>query len=99
MDEDEAALHEQQAVLHLELAKLESVSPDSPEAVAARHEIETIIATLDILYPNTAPVILSDGSEKLLRKHVEVWFMGCHSDVGGGNDRNDDPSLSNIPFR
>ena len=32
-------------------------------------------------------------------KMVECWFMGCHSDVGGGNDLNGDESLSNIPFR
>jgi hypothetical protein len=25
--------------------------------------------------------------------------MGCHSDVGGGNDVNMGESLSNIPFR
>jgi uncharacterized protein (DUF2235 family) len=31
--------------------------------------------------------------------HKEVWFMGSHSDVGGGNDPNANPSLSNITFR
>ncbi|CAE6520158.1 unnamed protein product [Rhizoctonia solani] len=31
---------------------------------------------------------------------LEVWFAGCHSDVGGGEDRNDaERSLSNIPLR
>ncbi|KAK8847716.1 hypothetical protein IAR55_005575 [Kwoniella newhampshirensis] len=29
----------------------------------------------------------------------EVWFLGCHSDVGGGNDENGQASLSNITFR
>jgi len=32
-------------------------------------------------------------------KMVECWFMGCHSDVGGGNDLNGADTLSNIPFR
>lgn len=31
---------------------------------------------------------------------LEVWFAGCHSDVGGGEDRNDaEHSLSNISLR
>ncbi|CAE6456663.1 unnamed protein product [Rhizoctonia solani] len=31
---------------------------------------------------------------------LEVWFAGCHSDVGGGKDRNDtECSLSNISLR
>jgi hypothetical protein len=34
-----------------------------------------------------------------LLKQKEVWFMGCHSDVGGGNDFNWESSLSNVPFR
>jgi hypothetical protein len=29
----------------------------------------------------------------------ECWFLGCHSDIGGGNDPNFEESLSNIPFR
>lgn len=33
------------------------------------------------------------------KREVECWFMGCHSDVGGGTDQNEEPSLSNIPFR
>jgi hypothetical protein len=31
--------------------------------------------------------------------HKEVWFCGAHSDVGGGNDKNDALSLSDIPLR
>jgi len=50
-------------------------------------------------YPETDTIARPDGSTQEMRKHVEVWFMGCHSDVGGGNDLNDDPSLSNISFR
>ncbi|EPQ60078.1 hypothetical protein GLOTRDRAFT_112845 [Gloeophyllum trabeum ATCC 11539] len=31
---------------------------------------------------------------------LEVWFAGCHADVGGGSVRNDTPhSLSRIPLR
>lgn len=33
------------------------------------------------------------------RRYVDCWFMGSHSDVGGGDDPNGEPSLSNIPFR
>ena len=45
------------------------------------------------------PAVATTSKGELLRKHEEVWFMGCHSDVGGGNDANDASSLSNIPFR
>lgn len=40
-----------------------------------------------------------DGADGTPRQNVECWFMGCHSDVGGGDDQNFSPSLSNIPFR
>ncbi|KLT40011.1 hypothetical protein CC85DRAFT_287892 [Cutaneotrichosporon oleaginosum] len=36
---------------------------------------------------------------RLKRRRIDCWFMGSHSDVGGGSDFNGDPSLSNIPFR
>lgn len=39
---------------------------------------------------------VNDGEKK---RRLEVWFMGSHLDVGGGIDLNDQPSLSNIPFR
>ena len=92
MDEDEA-------VLRKAIAKFLDASPGSPKAVAAKHAIAELTATLDDHYPTSASVVQSDGTTKVLRKHAEVWFMGCHSDVGGGNDVNDEPSLSNIPFR
>lgn len=31
--------------------------------------------------------------------HKEVWFLGCHSDVGGSNQDDDQPALANVPFR
>lgn len=34
-----------------------------------------------------------------MAKQKECWFMGCHSDVGGGNTANGAHSLSNVPFR
>lgn len=34
-----------------------------------------------------------------IERHKEVWFLGVHSSVGGGNDSDDGPSLSHIPFR
>lgn len=55
-------------------------------------------AALDkALQDNCRVVALVDG--KVRRKNVECWFMGCHSDVGGGNDVNGEDSLSNISFR
>jgi hypothetical protein len=49
------------------------------------------------------PEIARECEERTMKTYPvtsrEVWFMGCHSDVGGGNDRNDAPSLSDIPFR
>lgn len=58
---------------------------------------------LDQKYPEIARtrVVMDDGttSVRYLRKNVEAWFMGAHSDVGGGNDLNGESSLSNIPFR
>ncbi len=50
----------------------------------------------------TSPGDDTCGSEdncKCLARNKEVWFMGCHSDCGGGNDENGKPSLSNISFR
>jgi hypothetical protein len=38
-------------------------------------------------------------NRKIIPKSKEVWFVGCHSDCGGGNDMNLQPSLSNISFR
>jgi hypothetical protein len=38
-------------------------------------------------------------NRKIIPKSKEVWFTGCHSDCGGGNDLNLQPSLSNISFR
>lgn len=32
-------------------------------------------------------------------RNKEVWFLGVHTSVGGGNDPDVGPSLSNIPFR
>jgi len=38
--------------------------------------------------------------EKFTTDVLEVWFSGCHSDVGGGNVENDvDISLAQIPLR
>lgn len=41
----------------------------------------------------------SGDNAVMVPRNKEVFFMGCHSDCGGGNDPNDSPSLSNIPFR
>ncbi|BEI83355.1 hypothetical protein CcaverHIS002_0312230 [Cutaneotrichosporon cavernicola] len=38
-------------------------------------------------------------NQRVKERQEELWFMGAHSDVGGGRDLNGDPSLSNIPFR
>lgn len=63
------------------------------------HEVEDEVeARLDDDLVKGYPLVaLVDGKPR--RKSVECWFMGCHSDVGGGNDLNDQHSLSNISFR
>lgn len=44
----------------------------------------------------TPPASPVEGSDDVL----EVWFAGCHSDIGGGSVRNDAPNaLSNIALR
>ncbi len=48
------------------------------------------------LYPRHAWTF---NNRHIKRRHIDCWFMGAHSDVGGGTDMNNDPSLSNIPFR
>lgn len=35
----------------------------------------------------------------IIGSHKEVWFLGAHSDVGGSNHNDDQPALSNVPFR
>lgn len=69
------------------------------DAIDAQVELNNLMTRMSSDYPETDTIARPDGSTQEMRKHVEVWFMGCHSDVGGGNDLNDDPSLSNIPFR
>lgn len=58
-------------------------------------ELEEMNSRLKREYPREAN---SPGGRSVL-KQKEVWFMGCHSDVGGGNDFNWESSLSNVPFR
>jgi len=41
----------------------------------------------------------ADSWGRDMAKQKECWFMGCHSDVGGGNTLKGANSLSNIPFR
>jgi hypothetical protein len=58
-------------------------------------DLEELKSRLKQEYPREAN--LSGGRPVLKQK--EVWFMGCHSDVGGGNDFNWESSLSHVPFR
>ena len=64
----------------------------SAETKAAQDELTKLEHRLALNFPE------EDKDTNRVR-NLEVWFMGCHSDVGGGNDVNDFPSLSNIPFR
>jgi hypothetical protein len=66
--------------------------PTSPEGEQAKEAIPQLEDRLNSEFP------LKDVASGQI-KNLECWFMGCHSDVGGGNDQNDYPSLSNIPFR
>jgi len=95
MDEEEVALRSQIHHLRSTIAR----HPGTAEAEESKDEIDGLTEKLHSQYPETDYVVLADGNKKEMRKHAEVWFMGCHSDVGGGNDLNDQPSLSNIPFR
>lgn len=95
MDDEELALRRKIRHLRSTIAH----HPGTSEAEQAKEAIDAISAQLNAQYPQTDYAVLSDGTKKEMRKHTEVWFMGCHSDVGGGNDLNDQPSLSNIPFR
>jgi uncharacterized protein (DUF2235 family) len=61
----------------------------------AIYELENKLEHLHI-YPRDAWTL---NNREIKRQHVDCWFMGAHSDVGGGTDLNNDPSLSNIPFR
>lgn len=83
---------------------LHSNAASHTDRLDARAKLEDLLGQK---YPEVARagVMMEDrvGECKMetryLRKNVECWFMGSHSDVGGGNDLNGEPSLSNIPFR
>ncbi|KAG8869008.1 hypothetical protein FRB97_001674 [Tulasnella sp. 331] len=46
------------------------------------------------------PCVTGDGKPKSKTDVKEVWFAGCHSDVGGGSVPNNTPhSLAFVPFR
>ena len=62
------------------------------QSLVVRGVFEENVRTLERDYPRKDAETGNDTA-------VEVWFMGCHSDVGGGNDVNGARSLSNIPFR
>lgn len=84
--------------------RLHSAACAPQERFDAREDLKHI---LDAEYPCVAitdpipTVSAGEGGlkQKIWKKNKEVWFMGCHSDVGGGNDVNMRESLSNIPFR
>ncbi|BEJ14191.1 hypothetical protein CspHIS471_0313650 [Cutaneotrichosporon sp. HIS471] len=68
------------------------------DLVAKSHkekELEVAKAALNQRFPTDVMTTLGE----MKRRRLDCWFMGTHSDVGGGTDLNGDPSLSNIPFR
>jgi hypothetical protein len=85
-------------------AKLHSHTTSPQEKSNARQRLKEL---LDGDWPCVAitdPIPTASAGEgltktKIWKKNKEVWFMGCHSDVGGGVDLNMAESLSNIPFR
>lgn len=85
-------------------AKLHSHTASPQEKSAARQRLKEL---LDGDWPCVAitdPIPTASAGEgqtktKIWKKNKEVWFMGSHSDVGGGVDLNMTKSLSNIPFR
>jgi hypothetical protein len=69
-------------------------TPEHDSATATLHRQDIKLLTIQIDDPHGGPL-----GAKFIPKSKEVWFIGAHSDVGGGNDLNGQPSLSNISFR
>ena len=84
--------------------RLHSASCAPQERYDAREELKGLLDADHPCVAITDPIPTVSAGEgglkqKIWKKNKEVWFMGCHSDVGGGNDVNMKESLSNIPFR
>jgi hypothetical protein len=76
------------------LLKAKQAKADAAALDSATAHLDRWKAALNVVYPDTVKV---KGVDRY--KSREVWFMGCHSDVGGGNANNDVAALANIPFR
>jgi hypothetical protein len=76
---------------------LKSVSKGTPAASVQDAKVKLRQASVVTAVGGDACGHADNGS--IITKSKEVWFLGCHSDCGGGNDPNWQPSLSNIPFR
>ncbi|BEI83354.1 hypothetical protein CcaverHIS002_0312220 [Cutaneotrichosporon cavernicola] len=106
-DVEENALWERVRVCKTHLAQLSSryasrQDPGMEHAQMERAQMER--AQKDLAHAraelnNKFPIYEKTKLGMLKRRRMDCWFMGCHSDVGGGNDLNGDPSLSNIPLR
>jgi hypothetical protein len=82
--------------LESEITILKSKLKLNPSDQSLQDKLSELLKRKEKDHPSTAMV--GTGGKKM-DKNIECWFMGCHSDVGGGNTLNDQPSLSNIPFR
>lgn len=98
-----AAKHECNAIVahpqHRELHYENGTRVQPPRRPRAVTEVEVTRGIQSAFPPLVALRDPDDCYAGVERANVECWFMGCHSDVGGGNTLNDQDSLSNIPFR
>ena len=74
----------------------------------AKEQLQAAKKALDAKYPLKVPVeleadkgfpIMGKEDTSKVVKSKEVWFMGCHSDCGGGNELNTHKQLANVSFR
>jgi hypothetical protein len=77
---------------------------DVTEREDARIKLDALLTEPSAVIAMTNPISVVRAGElgvrrRILAKNKDMWFMGCHSDVGGGNDLNNQDSLTNIPFR
>lgn len=93
-DRGEDALRDDVRSKEKALAQAEQAN-DQATATVAKAALQTSRDILEKTFPTYAPTLLG----MMKKRKMEVWFMGCHSDVGGGRDPNDLPALSNVPFR
>jgi hypothetical protein len=90
---------EQHLQLKKDIAFVKDIMGQMPQTLKGQNAKVSAEAALPGLLGQIERDYPSRDAQTGMLTNLEVWFMGCHSDVGGGNDVNDYTSLSNIPFR